>query len=259
MATKRRLGYGGSASINGRQVLITDGSFDEATTISYLNMVNTPASTTMAGRVKHADGTKSYEGSLSFDVHAAIMDIFNPVGGLLQRYNSFNVGINDGHEDWEMQNCKLSSLSITGGVGGVVSAQISFVALIGKQSVTAIPNAFVRDLAQPMGYWYTGNSDSNIKDWTLSMSQDVELVYKNQNTVEPAYIKVGLVSYALAVTSYNILSTNNIIKISTSVFTLTGNLAGSGYSFGGVTGIGTYSYTFETGSNEDDSTTLVIQ
>lgn len=257
---KKLLGYGGSASIAGVQVFVTAGSFDEEFAPSYLNMIQTPPSTAMAGRVQHADGTAGYTGSLSFDVYNAMLGSIFTTSTLLGRFYKFDVGINDGVYDWQMADCKLTSLSISGTVGGLVTAQVSFLALLGKK-VGATPHVFLRDV-EPLAYWYTGTGPSdNIKDWTLSMSQEAELVYKNENSTQPAYIKVGGVSYTLAVTSYENLfpaGTTTPITIGTSSFTLTGRPTVRGFAFGGITDIGSYSYTFETSSQTGRSNAVVI-
>ena len=254
---KKRLGYGGSASVAGRQVLITSGSFDEATSISYLNMISTPPSSTMAGRVKHADGTRGYTGSLAFDLYDDTLDLFVTTNGLLERYFKFDVGINDGVQDWMMKDCKLTSLSVSGAVDGLLNAQISFISLA-REVYESVANVFIRDTAIPIGYWYSGTGASDdIKDWTLTMNQEATLIYKNDDTVEPAYIKVGLVNYALSVTSYKALTTPATVLIETKSFTLTGETTGRGFAYGGLTDLGTYSYTFETSSNTK-SNSLVI-
>ena len=265
-AIKRKLGYGGSASIASTQVLITGGSFEQAASISYLNMINTPPDVTPAGRVQHADGTNAYTGDLSFDVHQEAMSIFSPSGGLLQRFYEFEVGINDGTNDWKMTKCKLTSLSLAGSAGGLVTAQMSYMALSGK-AIGSTPNLFIRDSVTPLGYWYTGTGSSDdVKDWNLTMNQEAELVYKNiANTPgvpeDPAYIKVGLVNYVLTVSSYQDLfpaGTTQSIMIATDTFTLTGRPTNRGFSFGGVTEMGFYNYVFETSSQTGLSDALVI-
>ena len=275
-AVKKVLGYGGSAAIGATQVLITSGGFEQASSISYLNMISTPPSVPAPGssgavRVQHASGTNAYTGDLSFDVHQAALALFSPTGGLLQRYYAFDVGIQAGandlgysgtiQEDWKMTGCKLTSLSLAGAAGGLVTAQLSFMALAGKALGTT-PNAFIRDSAEPLGYWYTGTANGeDVKDWNLSMSQDAEFVYKNVDTVEPAYIKIGLVSYTLTVNSYQNLfpaGTSAAITIATDTFTLTGRPNSRGFSFGGVSDVGTYSYAFETSSQTGKSDALVI-
>ena len=262
MATKLLLGYGGSASIESTQLLITGGSFDDSSTISYLNMIKTPPSAIMTGRVQHAWGTKSYSGSLSFDVHDGAMALFASSGGLLERYYEFDVGINDGVTDWKMEDCKLTSLTLSGSVGGLISSQVSFMSTKTKAS-GGTPHVFIRDTAVPMAYWYSGiGSGDDIRDWSLSMTQEVEPVYKNIDSTisgeSPAYLKVGLVSYTLSVTSFKNLTPGAIIKVGGTTFTLTGNTAGKGFSFTGITDVGAYSYTFETSSDDGDSDTSVI-
>jgi len=257
---KKRLGYGGSAKIAGSQVLVTAGTFDEALTVSYLSMISTPPTTTPVGRVQHADGTTGYTGSLSFDIHNAVMGSIFTTSTLLGRYFEFDVEINDGMSAWMMQKCKLTSLSLEGSAGGLVTAQVSFLAKTGKEVGVAIPS-FFRD-TEPLAYWYTGVGPSeNVKDWTFSMNQEAELVYKNEDSMEPAYIKVGAVSYNLSVTSYGDLfpaGTSATILIGSSGFTLTGRPIGRGFSFGGITDVGSYSYTFETSSQDGSSDAVVI-
>jgi hypothetical protein len=257
---KKKLGYGGSATIGTHQVLITSGGFEKAVSIPYLNMINTPPDTTFAGRVKHADGTNGYTGSLSFDVYDDTLSLFETSNGLLERYYEFDIGINDGENDWKMEACKLTSMTISGSEGGLVNAQISFLAKKGMASgFTA--NNFIRDEV-PIGYWYTGTGDANdkVKDWSLAMTQEASIVYKNEDSMEPAYIKVGLVTYVLSITSFTQITTPSKIKIATKNFTLTGDTTGMGFAPGGLTGIGTYSYTFETSAQSGDPTSdaLVI-
>lgn len=258
----KRLGFGGSAVIGGVQVLIVSGSLTEARSPSFMEMIQAPPDDSMAGRVVHADGTRNYSGSLGFDLHSSAMSLFSVTsGGLLCRGTSFDVGINDGEEDWRMTGCKATSVTISGAAGATLAAEVSFIGLLARQSGITTNN-FIRDSATPIGYWYSGNNsgDNEIKDWTLSFSQSANLVYRNENSPEPGYIKVGLVSYSLSVTSYAPLSSDqDVIKIVTSTFTLTGKTTGSGYTFGGVTDVGTYSYTFETGSTNGKSDTLVIE
>ena len=266
-SVKRTLGYGGSASIASTQVLITGGSFEQASAISYLNMISTPPSTTPAGRVQHADGVNSYAGSLAFDVHEEAMNIFSPTSGLLQRFHEFDIGINSGTDssgiayDWKMSKCKLTSLTLAGAVGGLVTANLSYLALAGR-AAGSTPNNFIRDSVTPLGYWYTGTGSSDdVKDWNLTMNQEAGLVYKNADSVEPAYIKVGNVEYVLTVTSFQDLfsaGTSQSIIIATDTFTLTGRSTSRGFSFGGVTDVGTYSYTFETSSQTGASDAVVI-
>jgi len=251
------LGYGGAGFIAGTQVLITGGSLDFATTVSYLNMYDTPPSLTMAGRVMHSDGTNAYSGSINFDVTMGSMGIFTR-NAMLKRYYEFDVEINDGNSAYKMEKCKVTSLTLAGTAGGLVTAQVGF---LSKKTIISGTStaAFIRDSSTLLGYWYTGTGLSdNLKDWNLTMSQEARLAYCNEAGMEPAYIKVGGVSYTLSVTSYDELSGPSAITIGTQSFTLTGNTVGHGFSFGGVTDVGSYNYTFETSSDTGISNSLVI-
>lgn len=259
----KRLGYGGSAMVDTVQVLITSGSFSTSTAQTYLNMISTPHSGTMAGKVLHADGISSYTGSISFDVTKAAMGMFS-TSRMLGRFHPFDVGINDGNNQYDMTNCKLTSLSLTGAAGGLVSSSLSFMAG-GAFSGATVTNDFIRDDATKgylIGYWWTGaHSDLKVKSWTLTMTQDVQAAYGNLNSVEPLYLRVGLVEYSLVVESYTRMSypnQSNVVRISTDSFTLTGNTNEEGFQYNGVTDLGTYSYTFSTGSTDGTSNMSVL-
>lgn len=257
---KKKLGYGGAGLLAGYQVLITSGSLDFSSNPAFLDMVATPPMSTTAGRVKHATGTTSCTGTLSFDVTDAIMPLFSPYGGLLDRFNTFTAGINDGENNSAMADCKVTSLTISGSAGGLIAASVSF---IGLQIISGsgVPTNFIRDTTPPMGYWYSGNTASGIKDWELSMTQDATPVYRNESSSSPGYIRVGNVSYSLSVTSYLPLTPMGStagISISTRSFLLVGQTMSSGFSFGGITDFGTYRYTFETSSQTNRSDGVVI-
>jgi hypothetical protein len=81
------------------------------------------------------------------------------------------------------------------------------------------------------------------------MNQAADPVYRNENGTAPRYIKVGLVDYSLAVTTFDAVIAHSTINIKTSAFTLTGVTTSSDYSFAGVTDLGTYRHTFETAAN----------
>ena len=130
-----------------------------------------------------------------------------------------------------------------------------------NSSAVNIHNNLIQMNMSPAKYSITQGSIVDIKDWNLTMSQESELVYKNSNSMEPAYIKVGGVIYTLTVTSYQNLfpaGTTQAILLYTGIFTLTGRPTSRGFSFGGVTDVGAYSYTFETSSQTGASNAVVI-
>jgi hypothetical protein len=261
--TAKRLGYGGSAEIDGVQVLITSGSFDESLNTSFLSMTDTPPSGVSRTRVRHADGVNTFSGSLAFDVTVLSMQLFS-TSRLFQRWRDFNVGINDGNVGKTLTGCKLSSLSLSGAPGGLVSASVAFMA---KQAFTtgSVANAFIRDpdatSGQAVGYWWSGRSSATIKikSWTLTMNQDAQPAYGNEDTSVALYVRVGLIDYMLEVETYEEFSgTNDIVNICTNTFTLTGVAFARGFSFNGVTDLGTFKYSFGTSSVTDASDVDVI-
>jgi len=238
----KRLGYGGSADIAGVQVLITSGSLDTSLNVSYLEPLDLPPSTTRRSRIKHADGTAAYNGSLSFDVTEPFLDVLT-VFTLLQRFYEFDIGINDGDDSYAMSACKLTSLSLSGSPGGLITASISFSSIYSRSS-SPILNDYILDSANiPLGYWWSGNTA--VRDWSFSMNQPVTPMYRNENLTTPSYLKVGLVIYSLAATTYTDIS-SSLINIATKSFTLTGDTTSNAYSYGGQTDLGTFSHTFET-------------
>lgn len=241
----KRLGYGGSAEVDGEQLLINSGSFNVAVSPSYLQPLDIPPNTDSRSKVLHADGTKSFSGDLSFDLTVKAMAILT-LGKLLRRGYTFDVGIDDGEDAYKMSDCKLTSLNLSGGAGGLLSASLSFMSVTDAQPSIAVLNDFIRD-DEPYAYWYSGNTD--VREWTFTLNQSLTPMYVNQDTMLPRYLKVGLIDFSLQVTTYEQLHAHSTIHIATSSFTLTGVTAGSGYSYGGITELGNYNHQFETAAN----------
>ena len=249
----KRLGYGGSAVIDGIQTLITGGSFDEAYSISYLEPWDIPPTQTKRGRVKHADGTAAYSGSISIDVTKNAMPLFG-IGRLLDRnFNTptgFIVGIHDGENEYIMSACKVSSISLSGSANGLISASLSVVGISGK-GVGSVTNNYLLNYAvtpddRPEAYWWSGNTD--VRDWTFTFNQETQPVYSNEDTTEPRYIRVGLINYSLQVTTYDELD-HDSIEIITTAFVLTGDTAAKGYTYNGPSDLGMYTHSFETAAD----------
>ncbi len=250
----KRLGYGGSAVIAGSQVLITSGSFEQANSPSFLEMLDIDPSMQQRGRVLHAEGVSSFTGSLSFDLTPNAMNKFT-TSTLLDRGYQFNVGINDGGVDADtglvMSDCYVTSLSLSGAPGGLISSSVSFMAKSASAAGTVTNTYILDDYTssidnQPLAYWWSGGAD--VKEWTFTMNQAVEPVYLNKNTPSPKYLRVGLVDYQLDTTLYS-GGIPASIKIYTSTFALTGVTSAIGYTFNGVTDLGTYSHSFITAGN----------
>lgn len=241
----KRLGYGGSAEIDGEQVLITSGGFNSATSISYLQMLDLQPVTDSRSKVKHADGATAYSGELSLDVTDSFLNILT-TSRILSRGYMFKVGIDDGEDGQELDNCLITSLSLQGTFGGLVTCSISFVSAEAPTSSASVANAFIGD-AEPLGYWYSGNTD--VREWSFSMNQDVQPVYTNENTPIPRYLKIGLFDFNLGVTTYEQVINTSVINIATRTFTLTGDSASEGFQFAGVTDLGLYTNAFETAAS----------
>ena len=252
----KTLGYGGFATIGGAQVLITSGSYSSASSPGFLQMLDTPPSAVPRNRTQFSDGIRSYTGSLGFDVTDAAMAVLTK-NTLLSRWYDFDVAINDGNEGYKMAGCKVTSLSLTGAAGGLITASVSFSGLTGFAS-DGSTGSFIRD-SSPAGYWRAGSSGLKVKSWTLSMNQEIVASYGNLDSQEPLYLRVGLVDYTLDVESYDPGGADvNTVSIVGVGFSLTGKTSDSGYQYNGVTDLGTYKHMFVTGTATGASDGLVI-
>ena len=248
------LGYGGSASVDGKQVLISSGGFSKDVSVSYLEPYDLAPTSSSRSRVKHADGVEAYGGDLSCDVTDRFLDVLT-ASKLLKRRYKFDIGIDDGEDAYMMEDCYVTSLTISGAAGGLVTASLSFISASEHSSSVLVSNSYIGDDV-PLGYWYSGNTD--VREWSFSMNQDASPVYHNSNTMEPRYIKVGLVDYSLEVLALDGFQAHSVIDIKTRTFTLTGVTSSQNYSFGGVTEIGNYRHTFETSASASSGSDGVI-
>lgn len=243
----KRLGYGGSGAIDGTQVLLSSGSLEEGVSPSFITAYDISPTEASRSRMLHADGVVVWSGSLSFDVTATSLSVLG-TGKLLKRYYQFDVGIDDGNDSYTLADCHATSVSMQGAPGGLISAQVGVIS--GEQSTSGgVPNSNILHDGgqQPYGYWYSGNTD--VRDWNFTMTQDVQPVYSNENIMEPKYLKVGLITYSLQVTTYDAVIAHTSISVATASFNLSGVTTGEGYTFNGITDLGMYSHTFETSAD----------
>jgi hypothetical protein len=257
--------------VDGVQVLITSGSLDTTKTPSYLNPLSIPPTMDSRTKVLHADGIEAYSLSLGFDVTQNFLDILTTVKLFKRRYQ-FDVGFNDGENNHGLLKCYLTSLSVSGAAGGLMSASLSVIST--STSTPIIPDDYIGfqgssstwEKDRPMGYWYSGNQ--NVKDWSLAMSQEVVPVYLNKDVTTPQYMRVGMIGFTLQVSTYEALyptgysptptAGTDKVKISTSAFTITGKVTAENKSFNGPSELGGYSHTFETSSDTGDSSGIII-
>jgi hypothetical protein len=249
MATNvlKKLGYAGSLYVNGYSLLMTSGGADKEYSIPYMNMMSVPPSSSSRSRVQQADGTRVWTANVSFDVTNNAMSLFSAFQ-LLQRRHSFTVDIYDGETGVKLTGCYLTSLSLSGSPGGLITGSLSCTSPNASLS-SAGATPFIRN-HEPYGYWYSGNTD--VREWTFTMTQDVTPVYTNEDSIYPRYLRVGLVEYSLDVTTYLQLQQHDAVSVVTKTFTLSGTTQRYGYSFNGVTELGTYSHTFATHADMDD-------
>jgi hypothetical protein len=243
--------------IGGTQVLVTQASLNDAVTVPYMEMQSMPPRFVPRSRVIQSAGTTASSGSISFDLTSSSMTLLSATRLFARRYQ-FSVGYNDGEDGWRLQGCFMTSLSLQGSVGGLISASLQFVSASAIESAI-IARAFVRDQT-PYGYWYSGNTD--VKEWTFGVSQQTNAIYTNMDSVRPRYIRVGSTSMTLDVTTYEQVREHDDISVAGSTFTVTGHTGARGYTFGGTDDLGNYSHTFESaatmGFNSGGSSSTVL-
>lgn len=259
MATNdaRKLGYAGAGRIGSTQVLMTSGGINTEYAVPYMTMLSAQPRTSSRSKVKQADGTKVATANLSFDVTSDLLTLLS-TSYLLQRGQSFDMTVFDGEAGQKLSGCYLTSLSLSGSPGGLINGSIQATGPAAPVANNGSWASFARD-DMVYGYWYSGKTD--VRDWTFSMSQDVQPVYTNLNSVWPTYLRVGLVDFSLEVTTYDQLHEYDDIGVVTKKFTLSGNTGSTGYTYGGQTELGTYSHTFETSADMSDGssgTVLVV-
>ena len=262
----KHLGYAGSAIIgnssgdaNPTQVLVTGGSASSVVSPSYLQPINIYPTAT-AGRpeisrskVLHGDGVYNITGSVNFDVTSDAMALFVTTK-LFQRAwrptagTGFTLGIFDGERGSRLDNCYVTSLSLSGSPGGLISCSLAVMSGGVPTSDDSLVHSYVLT-DTPYGYWWSGNTD--VRDWTLNFTQDVAPVYYNAATapMPPRYLRIGMITATLDVSTYDVLHTYDAVTIVTKSFTLKGVTTLRGHTYGGQTDLGTHQHTFETASD----------
>jgi hypothetical protein len=241
----KKFGWSGFATIAGTQVLVTSGSFTEEATPGTITMISIPNNNESRSKVLYADGTEITNGSIGFDVSVSSMSLIS-TSRLLMRGYKFNVVLHDGEQGFTVEDCFVSSVSVSGSVGGLLSASVSF---LSKEKFGAGGGgSYMRD-EQPYGYWYSGDASVPVRDWTLNFNQEVQPMYLNQDSKTAKYLRVGLIEASLETTTFERVTDKNDIVIASSSFVLKGVTNSSGYSFNGQSDIGTFSHSFVTAAS----------
>ena len=211
----------------------------------FMDIMHTPNTRVSRSKILVADGVELYTGSFTFDVTQSSLEI---VKDLCKRGRRFSVTFWDGDKGRQLKNNHFSNLTLSGSIGGLLSASVSFTSAENWTSTAApVSINFLRDSSnhQPYGYWYSGGP--NVKEWSLAISQSVTPVYTNVASANPTYLRVGMWDMNLQVTAYEDFGSLEEIIIATKLFTVTGILNNSGYSFGGISELGAYTHSFLSG------------
>jgi len=254
----KKLGFSGAGVVDNVQVLITAGTLTKERNIPYTTPLSLPKPTGITGsvsrtKVRYADGTYIVNGSISFDLSASSVSLMTK-NRMLKRGYQFPVRVYDGEQGYQCSWCYVTSISLTGSVGGLITASVSFVSRGDWIEVTGA-GSFIGS-EEPLGYWASGNS--NVRDWTFNYNQPADPIYLNGDELWPRYIKVGLIDYTLDVTTYDEVLAHNTLLIYSASFSLTGNSRTRSYNFNGTTDLGTFTHSFESSGQPGDGSDAVI-
>ena len=268
MAIPLLAGFNGSALVDGYQVLATNGTVTLENTQTFVTLMDIIPDSIQRSKVLYAPGIYATSGSLSWDVHSNAMDLLLP-SRLLQRGYSFTVSmwggnIGSNYAGKQVQHCYATSITMQGAQGGLLNVSLSFIspdAISDWNGGSYISTRSDSASNTPYGYWYSGNANIPVKDWNLSINQDVTPVHLNQyaqqsnsGTMYAKYMKCGLWNTDLSVTTFRQLSSgeevsdlNNVV-VATKAFNIVGLVRTRNYNFTGSSDASTYSYTFGSAS-----------
>lgn len=253
MATIIRLaGFSGHVIVNDIQLLSGNASFSTELSPSFITYADIKRDDTQRNKVLYADGTRVTTGSVSFDVMESDLLNLLTTTALFQRNYYFPVKIFDGFQGRQLSNCLVTSLSLSGSVGGLITASLSFTSNKDGESYDGSEGIFLNPKdTTPYGYWYSGSTSLQVSEWSLNYSQTVSPVHLNQiddsnGTELPRYLKVQLQSTSLHLTTYDEIDpTINQVVVATKTFSIVGTVTAKGYNFTGTTSLGNFSHDFQ--------------
>jgi hypothetical protein len=256
-ADVKKLGYEGAVQIvvnDGTpvQILATSASFQVDKTTPTLVGIDMPPPTSGSGaavrsKFAYADGILSSSGSFSFDCTDSALDAMIAI--FSKRGVRFEVRIDAGEGGLLMRDCYMTTASLAGSTGGLVSGSLSFnskndwVDGAGFTPTHGDPSSATYE--PPMAYWYTGSASINdLKDWSLSINQTVTPMYGNVSGLLPLYMRIGTMDVSLTVSTYLAIQKLEVVAIKTATATITSGTTGSNGFSTSPTELATYTHTF---------------
>jgi hypothetical protein len=213
-ADVKKLGYEGAVQIvsggSSVQLLASSASFSVDSNTPTMVGIDMPPPTDASGaevrsRFIYAVGTINSSGSLSFDCTDSFMPVLFNICS--QRGVRFDVRIAGGEGGVAMDDCYMTSVSLSGSSGGLVSGSMSFVSKNDWEDGAGFTPTHNDPISgtyeEPMAYWYTGSgSSADVKEWSLSISQSATPVFGNVPGVNPLYVRIGAMEASLTVLTY---------------------------------------------------------
>jgi len=260
MADIKKLGFEGAVRISldggsAAQLLATSGALQgESSKPTFIGVdMPPPPSDGTAGdnrsKFVYSEGTLVVTGSVSFDCTEEVLPI---VAALCTgRGQRFTVGIAGGEVGRRLQRCYMTTLTLSGATNGLVTASLSFVSAsdleVGAGFTPVKRDPSSSTYQEPLAYWYTGGptASTDIKDWSLSVSQNATPVFGNVAGVSPLYIRIGVMDASLTVNTYLELQEIDEVSIATQTVTIVAGYEKSREFTLSPSDLETFTYTFE--------------
>jgi len=156
-------------------------------------------------------GVYSYSGEISFEFTEGMLRFLSDSnadgspGETFARDAIFDVQFFDGRRTCTIYNCVWSALSIQAQPNSLVTGSISFQTNNGYNSDLLIyngnvlPNYRFDDADLNIPYWQTGASE--FESFSISFERSVQPVYLNNDLKCPSYLRPGMVSSSMSVTT----------------------------------------------------------
>lgn len=196
-------------------VLATSGNINDEIQRPSMVGIDMPAAGSYNGtadprsRFLVAKGTETFSGSISFDLTDGAFSVMKPL--MTRRCVGFSMLFavpEENNSTYRLDNCYMQNLSLSGSIDGILTVSLSFISaqewkMINNVSVTR-RDILSANYEMPLTYWYSGNPSSaeDLREWTLSVTQETQAVFGNTLDSLPLYIRCGTLTYEMSATTY---------------------------------------------------------
>jgi len=204
---RQRTGYLKLASINGVNVLITDGTFTQQNTFQYTHFGITPV-IGFKQKTVHARGVTEVSFSLTGDLTQESASVFLQLLDSANRGTNFPVVIQQELPGIFLNSCLTEDITLTGAQNGIVTWSLSGKCL---QLPTPAGKLTQIDFQHPIPAWASGAE--LVSTWSLSHKVALKATWRNNQRALPTYYRPGESEYSLSFTTLTELREHDRISI----------------------------------------------